>query len=701
MRASRPSRPLNRVNGYMMENMDIDMVIDIPDTPDRVSRRGSLSREDNRRENAAAAVDRPREIHSIDKDYRNYLNGMGRMVPGIGKNPKHHSESQKYRDTQTDNRNGTHSSQNTSLFRRTTMGKDKGKSVCTNFRATSSASMQKNPVLNLNQRKGRAHVVEMAAPKRLQSEGIPTSSGFPEQGPQNSFKAVGMNNKGKEKIDFSSDPQDKKEDYAVSSTRSIISAFGHRRLVRNGCISPHAITTKAKQAVEQLTSPNGDISDQNGGEKTASGDLSSIDIREIVAEDDIRSRAKGKRVIGHSQTSKDDGAKFVDLPTSINGESMGSRSQNRLKAMGSSHPSVRHNIDRHHETGRRGENDSRGNLKSVSRVEEHEICALDREANKRLRRNGSTSAVFDEHGVSIVGTSREASRSRPARIKNHQRRDMQNPVLEVDESSPEVRVSCCQGTRRVENDESNVRARQIEADERLARELQEQLYQEAQVFGDEEINENIAWMLQEQENTVRAFPTRDPRRSNPASSVAHGRSRLRTRFQQSSSSRGRNIPQPRASGRATRARGHRLGSSPAALSRALNFRFPSEMALESRLDILEELETVIGQFGSSMNSGLLQHDRDFNEDDYELLLGLDEDNHRDRRAGTSASQINSLPQSTVQNDNFEETCVICLDTPKTGDVIRHLPCLHKFHKDCIDPWLERSKSCPVCKSSVT
>ncbi|KAL1364434.1 hypothetical protein AAHE18_03G217600 [Arachis hypogaea] len=82
-----------------------------------------------------------------------------------------------------------------------------------------------------------------------------------------------------------------------------------------------------------------------------------------------------------------------------------------------------------------------------------------------------------------------------------------------------------------------------------------------------------------------------------------------------------------------------------------------------------------------------------------MLLALDEQNHQ--HTGASSNQINSLPESTIQNDNFAEACAIFLETPGKGEIIRHLPCLHKFHKDCIDPWLHRKTSCPVCKSSIT
>ncbi|KAK7279113.1 hypothetical protein RJT34_24157 [Clitoria ternatea] len=140
--------------------------------------------------------------------------------------------------------------------------------------------------------------------------------------------------------------------------------------------------------------------------------------------------------------------------------------------------------------------------------------------------------------------------------------------------------------------------------------------------------------------------------------------------------------------------------APTISSRGRRPQFPLDMDLDMRLDILEGLEDAVGDFSDMGVADDIFHARhEFNEDDYEMLLALDEGNHQ--HTGASANQINSLPQSTIQTGNFTEDCAICLETPVKGETIRHLPCLHKFHKDCIDPWLRRKTSCPVCKSSIT
>ncbi|KAI9225837.1 MAG: hypothetical protein DHS80DRAFT_33322 [Piptocephalis tieghemiana] len=45
-----------------------------------------------------------------------------------------------------------------------------------------------------------------------------------------------------------------------------------------------------------------------------------------------------------------------------------------------------------------------------------------------------------------------------------------------------------------------------------------------------------------------------------------------------------------------------------------------------------------------------------------------------------------------------QTCSVCLDDFLVGDELRLLPCGHRFHSMCIDPWLlNKSSCCPLCK----
>ncbi|WOL18038.1 hypothetical protein Cni_G26831 [Canna indica] len=59
--------------------------------------------------------------------------------------------------------------------------------------------------------------------------------------------------------------------------------------------------------------------------------------------------------------------------------------------------------------------------------------------------------------------------------------------------------------------------------------------------------------------------------------------------------------------------------------------------------------------------------------------------------------VDALP--TVK---IEETlgCSVCLEDFEIGTEAKEMPCKHKFHSDCILPWLELHSSCPVCRSQL-
>lgn len=67
--------------------------------------------------------------------------------------------------------------------------------------------------------------------------------------------------------------------------------------------------------------------------------------------------------------------------------------------------------------------------------------------------------------------------------------------------------------------------------------------------------------------------------------------------------------------------------------------------------------------------------------------------------GAREEVIASLPLLEYLPSAAEESqtsCAVCLCDFDSGEKLRHLPCGHKFHKDCIDTWLRRNKACPLC-----
>ncbi|KAE9046989.1 hypothetical protein PR003_g1346 [Phytophthora rubi] len=97
---------------------------------------------------------------------------------------------------------------------------------------------------------------------------------------------------------------------------------------------------------------------------------------------------------------------------------------------------------------------------------------------------------------------------------------------------------------------------------------------------------------------------------------------------------------------------------------------------------------------------LLLSNRDFDSNDYERLMRLEALNER-KHEGATPLQIQQLPIVAVTESMLQATenasCTVCLSAFELDGRVRMMPCFHRFHPECIDPWLQEKALCPICK----
>ncbi|XP_043691385.1 RING finger protein 215-like [Telopea speciosissima] len=78
---------------------------------------------------------------------------------------------------------------------------------------------------------------------------------------------------------------------------------------------------------------------------------------------------------------------------------------------------------------------------------------------------------------------------------------------------------------------------------------------------------------------------------------------------------------------------------------------------------------------------------------------------RPRQINTSATRTRetevcrSSPQLSRRNSQ-REVCSVCLDDLQGQREVTNLPCSHKYHSDCLLPWLASHSHCPYCRALV-
>ncbi|XP_067933276.1 E3 ubiquitin-protein ligase Arkadia-like [Watersipora subatra] len=67
---------------------------------------------------------------------------------------------------------------------------------------------------------------------------------------------------------------------------------------------------------------------------------------------------------------------------------------------------------------------------------------------------------------------------------------------------------------------------------------------------------------------------------------------------------------------------------------------------------------------------------------------------------TFAHRYSQRVASDSDEGRLDDKCTICISEYNTGEHVRRLPCLHLFHRDCVDRWLNSNKRCPMCRADI-
>ncbi|KAJ8637335.1 hypothetical protein MRB53_011602 [Persea americana] len=86
------------------------------------------------------------------------------------------------------------------------------------------------------------------------------------------------------------------------------------------------------------------------------------------------------------------------------------------------------------------------------------------------------------------------------------------------------------------------------------------------------------------------------------------------------------------------------------------------------------------------------------DDEEELARAISE--HTGVAGPALRSSIKALPSQEFDDRNSFDKCNICLDDYSHGVKVTQLPCSHDFHRECIERWLNLTKSCPICRSPI-
>ena len=77
---------------------------------------------------------------------------------------------------------------------------------------------------------------------------------------------------------------------------------------------------------------------------------------------------------------------------------------------------------------------------------------------------------------------------------------------------------------------------------------------------------------------------------------------------------------------------------------------------------------------------------------------------RDHTSTSNPHFLHDRKDDVIENQEMgiddNHQCSICLSQYHDGDILRMLPCFHKYHRSCVDPWLKKKTNCPLCNTDL-
>lgn len=341
-----------------MKEMETEWIVDVPDTPDRLAARKISGGEFVQAETGSSLSNRLRSPDFKMENGMNVMKGVGVLVSEKGHDLRLDSSSKNIPGDDFKGRRSTivfppressYSSQNHLLLRKGGREKyscqgpkpfncprrvDKGINISVDS-PSKPPHCQENTVIPKREydHKYRSQMVfphVTTKDCKIENTSTEQSARYMSNAPkrpimnikgkekvaEESFKDAGLSmihKKGIEKSNNTSNQHEKQ----VSDTRRFVNspkATGHKRLVRNGCISPlnTAIKTKSSAERSEKSSSPRAVDRVDLGNMPSSSPSCLIDIKDIVAEENCSNKDKGKGIMRQPSTSRDDvGARVI------------------------------------------------------------------------------------------------------------------------------------------------------------------------------------------------------------------------------------------------------------------------------------------------------------------------------------------------------------------------------------------------------